>query len=209
MKIKTLLACSCFLAAVFVTQASATTIDFIDLTDETVTVNITLTGGVTLVSSTASSESANVVFLEPKGLFTFPAGVTSVGALAALLEPPGESEAGSGSISDLVTLSVSPGAAGTNVDGVSISFRSDTTGLNLSPVPNAIMEDGTLQLMNGAFTIPNPEIGGPRLPYTLPAGFSISVQSDVVPEPSTIWMTLPGIASLIATVKRMRAARRC
>jgi len=199
---------TCAAMALCISNVRATTIDFIDISDSSATVNFVLTDGVTLVGTpSVSSELANVLLTAPKGLFSFPAGVNSIDATAVLLEPPGEIEGGSGSISDSVTLTVTPGAPGVNVDGVTITFRSDTTGLAFVPVLGGIPENGTLQIMNGAFSILNPTGTGDRIPYTPPANFTIRIQSDVVPEPATVFLAIPAIALML--LGRAATARNC
>jgi hypothetical protein len=139
---------------------------------------------------------------------TFPAGSLGpaiTGAVAVLLEPPGENENATGSISDVVALSITPGGGGA-ADALTISLQSDTTGITFAPGlatnPRAVVENGTSQPLTARFFDP---LTGAAV--NLPTGLTVFVASDAIPEPSSLLLAGSGIVTGMFMVWRRRRHR--
>jgi hypothetical protein len=136
--------------------------------------------------------------------FLFPSGTLGftdvVRTEAVLLEPAGENEGGQSAVSDEVRISIVPG---TPNDALILSFDSDRPGFAFPP-----------GLENNNLAVPELAIGNiltknffdatTGQPVALPSGVSVSVQSDVVPEPSALLLVATGLAGIFAAQRGRR-----
>jgi hypothetical protein len=138
--------------------------------------------------------------------FMFPSGTLGfanvVRTEAILLEPAGEDEGGQGAISDEVRISFIPG---TPNDALILTFESDRPGFAFPPG----LEDNPLavpELANGNILTKNFFDATTGQPVALPAGLSVSVQSDVVPvpEPSSLLFLASGLVSVFVAKRHRR-----
>src|SRR5437588_2659582 len=146
-------------------------------------------------------ESATVIIQVLLGLFSSPT------ATALLIEPSGIPGEVAGSISDQVTITISSGPT----QLVNIEFTSDTETGSFPASGFAgftVIETGGEIDLTEKFSSPVIVGSANRVPYPLPAGYRITVQSDVIPEPST-WLLLgTGLVGLAFARKKL-AGRAC
>lgn len=168
-----------------------------DLTD-TPSVTVLQNGVSTPGNCAVTLEHAACSFLFPSGTL----GTTLIRGIAALSEAPGENEGGTGTISDEVRLSVIPG---TPNDALILTFESDRPGFafvdGLGAIAVAELATGNLllgQSTNHFFDTTTFQ------PVQMPSGITISVKSDVVPEPSSLLL----LASVLAGIAVRGVVRR-
>jgi hypothetical protein len=162
---------------------SAANINIMDLTDTLTVAGTQFEGG---FSGSVSQETVTL-----QGSWISNGGVNSTGILY-LVEP------NTNLVSDILRLTFTCDNPSGCMAGVTGTFQSDVTG-NLGTLPagfTGIPETGALQ--NVTNLLQNPATGAT---ITIPANLTISVQSDVsetgeVPEPTTIGLTLVGLALL-------------
>lgn len=162
-----------------------------DLTDTPV-VTVTQAGVAAPGNCSVTLEHVACDFLFPGGTL----GTNLVRGIAALSEASGEEEGGTGTISDEVRISVIPG---TPNDSLVVTFESDRPGFSfvqgLEAIAVAESADGNVLLgpsTNHFFDTRTLQ------PVQLPGQITITVQSDVVPEPSTLLLLTTGIALVVA-----------
>lgn len=158
-----------------------------------------LQGGVSTPGNCAkTTEHVACSFLFPSGTL----GTTLIRGIAALSQAPGETEGGTGTISDEVRLSVIPG---TPNDALILTFESDRPGFAFVPGLEkiAVKEDKAGNFLLDPTT--NKFFDTTSLkPVQLPGSITVFVQSDVVPvpEPSSLLLMVSGLAGVV--VARMQ-----
>jgi hypothetical protein len=171
------------------TLALAANININDLTDTITVQNSQFEGGFT---SSVAGEDATF-----SGSWISNGGTTGSG-IVYLLEP------GTQLVSDSLTVNFGCTSPTGCVATISGAFASDTTG-NLGPLPagfTGLVENGTLQNVTGAFQDPVTHAA-----VAIPQNLTILIASDIaespeVPEPSSIYLVVSGIAALLLGSRR-------
>jgi hypothetical protein len=169
--------------------ALAANININDLTDTITVQNSQFEGGFT---SNVAGEDATF-----SGSWISNGGTTGSG-IVYLLEP------GTQLVSDSLTVNFGCTSASGCLATITGTFASDTTG-NLGPLPagfTGLVENGTLQNVTGAFQNPVTHAA-----VAIPQNLTIFIASDIVesaevPEPSSIYLVIGGIALLLLASRR-------
>jgi hypothetical protein len=181
-------------------HANAVTITFIEAIEGPTATSVDLAGcpGCVLVAAIGGIESGTASFTAPAGFFAgLPMGQSF--AQAILVEPPGVPGEPAGAISDTVLLEINNTPA---IISVLANFISDSENVITFPPPGfpTVTETGGLQNLSGNFAIQT--AAGAFAPFPLPGNLVIQVQSDLVPEPSGLFLLGPGALALAAVVIR-------
>ena len=158
---------------------------------------VVVTGGGSSTECSETNEHVACGFLFPSGTLGF---TDVVRTEAVLLEPAGETEGGLGPVSDEVRISIIPG---TPKDALILTFESDRPGFAFPPG----LEDNPLavaELAHGNILTKNFFDATTGKPVALPSGVTVSVQSDVVPEPSALLLMASGLAGIFAAQRHRR-----
>jgi hypothetical protein len=164
--------------------------------------DLTDTPTVTVMQGTVSTPQNCAITTEHVACsFMFPSGTLGkelIRGIAALAEVPGEEEGGTGSISDEVRLSVIPG---TPNDALILTFESDRPGFSFVEGLDAIAvkEDANGNVLLGPGV--NHFFDTTTLqPVAMPGDITITVKSDVVPEPTSLVLLATGVVGLLVAV---------
>jgi len=183
-------------------SAAAATISFIEPRDEgpvKATLDISECGTSCFnVTQQGDLETGVVRFSAPPTFFDIPAG--TIRGQVTLIEPGGIPGEIGGTVSDVISITISKSVNPAAPIGVEALFSSLTEPDIQFPQPGVpvITETGKLQNISGSFYNPNG-----LSPVNLPSNLTILVQSDVVPEPSSVLLFGAGLLGLAIARKRL------